>query len=162
MKKLLIALACILLISGCSYTQSDDSSQEVESTEEDITIQTKYYQVKIPAEWKDLCEYDVVDLETTLYALDFYEKESLEAMDTGFLFGIVLYEKESDYKDLPSYEKIGELTVDNQTYHVIVEEPTDVQFTDDASKNYHMLLNGEKTVLDSIQANEGYTYTKEK
>ena len=94
------------------------------------------------------------------YSVVFYEKESHKEIEGGFVFGISLYEEGVDYTFLPSYEELGILKTDNQTFNVLVEYPTDVQFTEDTSDHYHALTEDTEEVINSIQAKEGCTFTK--
>ena len=71
-----------------------------------------------------------------------------------------MYEEGVDYTYLPSYEELGILKTDNQTFNVLVEYPTDVQFTEDTSDHYHALTEDTEEVINSIQAKEGCTFTK--
>ena len=79
----------------------------------------------------------------------------------GFLFGISLYEEDEDISYLPSYETIGLLEAKGQTYQVIVEYPTDVQFSDDTAENYQKLSKDMDDVIASLEVKEGYTLSQD-
>lgn len=52
--------------------------------------------------------------------------------------------------------------MNNKNYTVLVEYPTDVQFTEETSDVYHELSKDTDEILQSFQAKEGYTFEKNK
>ena len=168
MKKILIMLfVCTFIMTGCKSQNNkpvEDNDQTQVNTDEEkkgIYIDTNYFTVTLPDDWEGLYDYEIISGEMdNEYSVVFYEKESHKEIEGGFVFGISLYEEGVDYTYLPSYEELGILKTDNQTFNVLVEYPTDVQFTEDTSDHYHALTEDTEEVINSIQAKEGCTFTK--
>ena len=165
MKKIFIIMVFVLtvILSGCSTNESDKDNKDNQDTQIQIqenVVDTKYYTVMVPEDWKDLYEWMMYSATNNQYTLGFYEKESHAEIEGGFLFGISLYLDDEDYSYLPSYDILGTLKVENQSFTVIVEYPTDVQFTEDTANAYHQLSDDIDKVLKSFQAKNGCTFEK--
>ena len=171
MKKILIALSCLFIICGCSTTNNETDKKE-ETTQEETTkkgavaeettqdiIDTEYFTVVVPDSWEGLYEYDIYQDENG-YSLVFYEKDSHASMDAGHLMSISLYLEDEDYSYLPCYEELGKLDTGEYIYNVLVEYPTDVQFDESDAAKYQQLSNTMESILETIEANEGCTYSE--
>lgn len=161
-KRTLIMMVLIALLCGCQAKEKSSTQEETPAIDKTTTIiNTEYFTVKVPKKWNGSYIYEVYpDSESYAYTINFYEIESRQEMDGGFLFGISLYDEDEDISYLPSYEEIGMLEAEKQTYQVIVEYPTDVQFTDDTAKNYNKLCQDVDNIIQSIKAKDGCTLTK--
>lgn len=179
MKKILISMLFVfaMILSGCSFNQPNEKEEQNNVKDEEKTdnqekdtkdvnnenlLETKYYTLTLPDKWKDLYDWEMRSTSNNQYALNFYEKQSHEEIEGGFLFGITLYLEGEDYSYLPSYDVMGTLKVNNKNYTVLVEYPTDVQFTEETSDAYHELSKDTDEILQSFQAKEGYTFEKNK
>ena len=74
---------------------------------------------------------------------------------------ISLYASEEDYSFLPSYEKIGTLSEFENTYHVIIEYPTDVQFSEETQDAYHELVKDLDDIILSFKGVNDFVFTKQ-
>lgn len=169
MKKVFIIMIFILTIvlSGCSHQEKDkennqDNQTQIQEndTEDENVFKTEYYSVIIPEDWQDLYDWMIFSSKNNQYTLNFYEKESHAQIEGGFLFGISLYLEDEDYLHLPSYDVLGQLTVENQIFSVVVEYPTDVQFNENSANVYQQLSDDIDDILASFQAIEGYSFEK--
>ena len=162
-KRILFMMVLIALLCGCQAKEESTTQEETPTTEKTTTtINTEYFTVEVPKKWKGAYAYEVYpDSESYAYTINFYEIESRQEMDGGFLFGISLYDEDEDISYLPSYEEIGMLKVEEQTYQVIVEYPTDVQFSDDTAKSYNQLCQDVDNIIQSIKAKDGCTLNKQ-
>lgn len=164
-----------IILNGCSSHQSNEKDEQNNVQDEDTgnnqekdtknvnndnLFDTKYYTLTLPDEWKDLDFWEIRSISNGLYATNFYEKQSHEEIEGGFLFGITLYLEDEDYSYLPNYDILGTLKVDQKKYTVLVEYPTDVQFTEETSDAYHELSKDMDDILQTFQARDGYTFEK--
>lgn len=161
-KRWLIMVLLVALLCGCSTKSDTQKDDTTETQEKNIIINTDYFTLTVPESWRGLFEYEVYpDSESYAYTVNLYEIDSHQEMMGGFLFGISLYEEDEDISYLPSYETIGLLEAKGQTYQVIVEYPTDVQFSDDTAENYQKLSKDMDDVIASLEVKEGYTLSQD-
>lgn len=175
MKKLFIFIICIFFtLSGCTAGESDEKKEqtniqneekkdtqsqiELEEEKDDNIFETKYYSLTLPDEWEGLYYYQIRSTSNGEYALNFYEKENYELREDGNLFGILLFLENEDYSYLPSYDVLGTLQSKKHTYTVVVEYPSDVQFSEDNADVYLQLSKDVDEILQTFQANQGYTF----
>lgn len=161
MKKIsLLFVSFLFVLCGCQNKLDDSNNNN--TTSPDHVIETPYFTVTLPSHWDDdLYNTQIVSADKgTAYTINFNEKESYEEFEGGYLFGISLYDEGEDYSYLPSYEVLGVLKTNHETFDVIVEYPTDVQFSEETSDEYRMLSKDIDDILLTIKAKDGYTYTK--
>lgn len=119
-------------------------------------IGTKYYTVTLPEEWKDVCVFEIIDLEDGTYNLTLYELTSHEEMGAGKLCTIMLMPTSDDtYKDFPDYELLTALDTPDGSFYVIALFPTDVQFNENTVETYNVMADQLIDVLWTIRPNEG-------
>ncbi|MGN1182501.1 MAG: hypothetical protein ACI4SR_05785 [Faecalibacillus sp.] len=165
MKKrwIIITIFVVLLCSCNSKSTSQGQKDTTTKQETGEKIDTNYFTIMIPEKWQDLYEYEIYpDSESHTYAIEFYEKTSRQEINGGYLFGISLYQENENLYDLPSFKLLGNLEVDQDIYQVVVEYPTDVQYTEKAEKNYRNLAQDIDDILDTIQAKDNYSFIKNK
>lgn len=173
MKRIMITIIFVfsMMLTGCSYQQikpettKKEGKREVQQKQSDknegIYAETRYYTLTLPSKWKDLYDLEVTSVQShpkDLYTLCLYEKENHKEIDAGFLFSVELYRENEDYSYLPSYKDLGNLTVNDKVYHVIVTYPTDVQCTEDTYDLYHQLSNDIDKIIPTFQAKDGYIF----
>lgn len=142
MKKLFSILLLIFTLCGCQ------SHSE--------TIKTKYFQVDIPASWKDLYMYEIYEVDDKVYSLILYDKDSYINSYGGHIATISVYYETDEYDYLPSYEYMGTITNGQERYVIISEFPTDVQFDSTTQQSYKKLCETHQSVLDSIKYINGF------
>lgn len=173
MKKVLICLMLCIGLIGCTSTNKEETQDKQDTTtsqagqeetaqSQDIVIKTDCFQIKLPQSWKDLYEKEIIKDQDGSYSLCLYEKTSKKSLDAGHLMSISLYVNEEDYSFLPSYEVLGQLTSDQDSFDVIVEYPTDVQFDEKDAEKYRNLSKDLDDIIKTIEAVNGYTYKKAK
>ena len=115
-------------------------------------IETKYYTLPLPDEWKETCHYSVVDeINVTLR-----EKDSYEAFDGGKLCTLMLMPTDDNtYKDFPDYELLCALDTPEGSFYVVALFPTDVQFNEETAEVYNVMAEGLMQVLWGIQPKDG-------
>ena len=162
MRKLSVLIFCMsmLMLVGCSYQEKDNhKSQEVlNQVKEDIIVDTQYYSITLPSHWEEAYGYEIKTLTSKTYELDFYEKESFNENETGFLFSIQLYLKDKDYSYLSNHKHIGNLKVGNITYKVVVTFPKKVQYKEENANLYRRLSHDIDSIMKTIKAKEGYRF----
>jgi len=174
-KGLLYIGLMFVLISfvGCTNQTASDNVEQIIPDHNEVTenslveqnkveiIDTEYYTIAIPLEWKDEYVYDVISGEHYNYSLNFYEKKSHEEMNAGYLFGIQLMNENEDYKNYPSYEVLGSLEVYRiGSYNVVVTYPTDVQFMEATAKKYNSMTKQIPEILETIKFKEECTFSE--
>lgn len=128
---------------------NDDYSNPIEVNNE--LIDTEYYTLTIPSNWKDKFCYEIIEKENYNYTLSLYHKESKEDNFGGHLFSIHLLTEFEEYRNYPSYDILGSLEVYRiGSYNVVVTYPTDVQHSDSAIKEYQDMENDIKKILSTI------------
>lgn len=121
----------------------DVSKLEVPVLEDPTLVQTEYYNVTLPESWLEDCIYDTVSGEEGNYFLYFYEKQSYEQFDGGFLFSLNLLPITEDYTYFPAYDAVGVIeTPEGKQFNLLALYPTDVQFEPDTQEKY-MELDGQ-------------------
>lgn len=150
MKKVLLVLACLLMLVGCHNEKVSNST----------IISTDYFTVEVPDTWEGKYEYQIFNEEVYGYSLIFYEKESYHSMNAGHLMSISLYLNTEDYTYLPSYDLLGTLETGDSIYNVLVEYPTDVQFEMEHMDEYQYLSKDMDDIIKTITVKKGYTYKK--
>ena len=166
-KKILFLLTIIMLFCvGCSKAEEDvdvseeKASEEEQASEEDVSkkeeeltdifIEGKYFNITLPANWKD--KYIMKEYEDEYgYSMEFCEKTSNDIGYVGWLFSIEIWEGEIQQ---PNYEEIGKINIDGEEYPMIIAYPTDVQFTEETSEAYHDLGKDIETIIDTIDTRE--------
>lgn len=100
-------------------------------------------------------------------SVSFYDASSAAAGAGGHLFTIACYQDKADYVDLPSRQFVGTLSGDgigdgSGKLYVVAVFPTDVQASQETSDQYQIMEEDAQTVISSLVANSGYTFTKGK
>ena len=115
-------------------------------------IETKYYTLSLPDEWKEICHYSVVDGNTVTLR----EKASYESFGGGKLCTIMMMPTDDDtYQDFPDYELLCALDTPDGSFYVIALFPTDVQFDEDTADIYNTMMDELMSVLWGIEPMEG-------
>ncbi len=147
-------------------TETQSVSEEV-YTEVDLkdskTVKTGYYEITVPEDHLDSYVVRAVEDEDSsrIHALEFYEAEDYEEFGGGYLYSVCLYDRTADYSFLPNYKELGTLMTENGTlYNLVIEYPSDVQFTQDTDELYHSMLDEEKKILKSLKPDRGNTFTE--
>ena len=91
MKKILIMLfVCTFIMTGCKSQNNkpvEDNDQTQVNTDEEkkgIYIDTNYFTVTLPDDWKGLYDYEIISGEMdNEYSVVFYEKESHKEIEGG-------------------------------------------------------------------------------
>lgn len=169
---LLIASLCSVFV-GCSAEKTepdvkDDKNDSgtviIEDKNEEEIIDTEFYTVTVPEEWKDICEYETVKdggSDSLLYSLNFYEKESREKGFGGFVFSVALMDI-NEAIEYPSFDYLGKLHVNSadKDLHVAVLYPSDVQFDESTAKNYNTMNDSVSALLSTIEYKTSCRFTK--
>lgn len=150
MKKVLLVLACLLMLVGCHNEEVSNST----------IISTDYFTVEVPESWEGLYEYQIFNEEVYGYSLVLFEKESYHSMNAGHLMSISLYLDSEDYTYLPSYDYLGTLETGDKVYNVLVEYPTDVQFEQEYADEYQYLSKDMDDIIKTIMPRNGSIYKK--
>lgn len=128
----------------------------------DMLIDTEYYTLSVPNSWNDDCFYEVVDGERYNYTLSFYDKESYDAINGGWLFSINLFTEFEDYSNYPKYDVLGSLEVYRiGSYDIVVTYPTDVQYSEETAEKYHEMSAAIADILKTISFMEECTFSNE-
>ena len=88
-----------------------------------------------------------------------YDKESMEAGQSGFVVSIGTYLHAADFIMLPSYEYLGRLFAEGVEFYVAAYYPTEVQTDAEHEAVYQEIAEQTKTILASLTAKEGTTFT---
>ena len=127
------------------------STSESETPKAPI-IETKYYTLTLPDEWKEGCFYSVVDGITVTLR----EKSGYEAFGGGKLCTLMLMSTDDDtYKDFPDYELLCALNTPDGSFYVIALFPTDVQFNGETAESYNAMAAELRNVLYRLEALDG-------
>lgn len=166
MKKLLtmiITLTIVFVLAGCGLDKnSNNSSVSDVKSNYYILIDTEYYTLSVPNSWKASYSYEVSSGEKGTYVLSFYENESHESIEGGWLFSIILLTENEDYTYYPSYDVLGSVEVkDTGSYNLIATYPTDVQFTSESAKTYNEMFDSVAEILKTISFKNICTFSKE-
>ncbi|MBQ1317646.1 MAG: leucine-rich repeat protein [Lachnospiraceae bacterium] len=120
------------------------------------------YLMQLPDAWGRLVE-DTTDANTVTLT----HKASEEAGVGGVLVTVSAYENEADYKNLPSYKRLGRLEGEDKysgekiTYYLVAVYPTDVQFTAATESEYKTIFNDLDTAFGYIVGKEGFIFYAE-
>ncbi len=124
-----------------------------------IQIATPYYSVTVPSSWKNefvvTCESGGDSFD---YALYFRDKISYEADLGGKMFMLYMfpqnYRLESNYY-AGHFSSVANLTIDGESYYMIVAGPSDVQFTDERYEQYEAMRSQRDDILRTIKGTNG-------
>lgn len=145
--------------------QPETPKQEIKDIEQEattITVDTDYYTVEIPKAWETDGLWKVFEGESYDYTLSFYEKQSHDELNAGFLFSIDLFTEFEDYTYYPSYEVLGSVEVYRiGGYNIIATYPTDVQFSEKTVKKYNKMASEIPQVLKSLKVKEECSFSAE-
>ncbi len=98
------------------------STAEAPAEEGFVVITNQYFGVTVPV---SLC--DLMDIVSTNNGIKFYQKSARETCG-GFIGEIMVFENLKEYKDIPHYERGGEIRYpDGSKLDVVLEYPSDVQ-----------------------------------
>lgn len=124
----------------------------IKNTTDEKTVRTKYFDITFPDSW--INNY-VVQVSPDGYysksSISFYEKSGFLKDNSGVLFEIVITDDKEYFQG--ETKLIGEL-VDNDSYYMFVNFPTDVQYTSKNEKIYSELSKTKKQVLESIKSDK--------
>ena len=142
MKRILCLFVVLLCLCGCKENA-------------DI-IKTKYFEVSVPSSWSELYIYEIYEVDDKTYSLIFYDKDSYANSYGGHIVTISVYYENDEYDYLPNYEYLDKISNGQDTYVVILELPTDVQFDTTTQDTYKKLASTYESVIDSIKYINGY------
>ena len=148
MKKILTVLLFVFLC-GCQSHNSGD------------LIKTKYFNVEVPSSWNDMYVSEVYEVDNNVYSLIFYDKASHMTDYWGHVFTISVYYETDEYDYLPSYDYLSKITDGKDTYVIIAEYPTDVQFDASTQESYHHLASTYEPIIESIEFVNNFYELKE-
>ncbi len=124
-------------------------------------VNTPFFTIYLPKDHAD--DYAIESFEDAgdlVYSLSLSERVEYNRTNAGFLYSINIYTATTDFTYLPSYTELGTLTKSDGTlYNVIREYPSDVQFSQDTREMYTTLAKEEESVLQTLTAKKGYTFT---
>lgn len=143
--------------SGAGTAEKDDSASATDT-------ESAYFTLTTPDDWEDHLETEFSEgkeKDSPAYEAAYYEKTAYDNKEGGLLFRIVLCTDRQQYLSLPSYAYLGDLTAEDGTiYAVVAEFPSDVQFSIEAREQYERMSAEVPTVLQSLEAVDGYTFHK--
>lgn len=173
MKKIFLAFICIFISFIFTSCQTVAENNEISSEQsiktqtlenqssEQYTVDTDFFTLTLPNNWKNDCFYEIVYEENHSYRLSFYEKESHEEDDCGWIFSISLFNLTEDYTVFPSYDILGTLdTYQYGSYNMIVLYPSDVQFSEKTAKKYNEMANCVSKILNTFNFKSNCSFTK--
>ncbi len=154
--RVLSGLLCILLLTGCGRKGTITVTPSYTTGKGDVV--QGGFSVSVPEEWRELAVWENDETDTT-YGLSFYEPKSREAGFGGWLFSLIAFPEGLEYDQYPDYKLVGLLTTDDGfTEHLVAIYPTDVEFTEEAAQTYRSLCDQIPDILNSVTANEGYSF----
>ena len=116
-----------------------------------IVVDTDHYSIELPENWAQYCLYDYEDESEAEARLTFYEKQSYYDGYGGMLFSLILLPQYKDF-DFPEATILAMLNIHEYgDYRVIVQYPSDVQFSESGMNRYIMLSEDIGGVLDTFQ-----------
>ena len=155
MKKILLCLCAVLIICsvGCQQQSADKAPAQTE-----LTITTPYFSLTLLPEWEgNYAVRSVSDGENHRYRL---VDPTSEAEYGGHYFTVALIADPVKAAEICSFNGtyFGVLQAD-QTYMVVIENPTDVPVPEHRVKIYAQLQETKQQVLESFTPASGYTFT---
>jgi len=141
--------------------QSEDSNSP-QADEGTAVFDTELYSLNIPKSWNETVEISTQTGDYNDYYVEFTHKASKEAGMGGFLFGIGMFmDGDDSYTYDPSYQVIGKMVYrPAEAYTFVVTFPTDVQFSDATSAQYHQIMEQVEEVIESFTADPQYSFEK--
>jgi hypothetical protein len=156
--------------AGSSNVSDKTSSGITSATDEELhagsaAVSGQYLTVTVP--WADNMYSITKGSGYGVDSVSFYDASSAAAGAGGHLFTIACYQDKADYADLPSRQFVGTLSGDgigdgSGKLYVVAVFPTDVQASQETSDQYQIMEEDAQTVISSLVANSGYTFTKGK
>lgn len=131
-----------------------------------MAAQSSEYEIKegvlkltLPESWRDSYYYNVFNSKSsTSIMVAFYESKDYNANGTGWLCSVLQLEGNdpASYKDLESYTYLGEVISPNGlNYAIVVEYPTDVQYTQQTMELYSIMWQDINTLVASMMFIDG-------
>ena len=119
--------------SDCFVQTAEPIALSANSLMSDGTnIVTSHFVIHLPQDWEGKYVYDMTEDAPGGIRVKIYERTNHEAGKAlgidGLLATIMLFESESDYKDIPSCEYMGCCYVDETKYDIVLMTPTDARF----------------------------------
>lgn len=113
----------------------------------------------LPESWRDSYYYNVFNSKSsTSIMIAFYESKDYNANGTGWLCSVLQLEGNdpASYNDLASYTYLGEVISPNGlNYAIVVEYPTDVQYTAQTMELYSIMWQDINTLIASMMFIDG-------
>lgn len=164
-----IFVVAIALIVGLFFvmtnikTVTDKSSfslngeQNSEMTENDdglVTMQTKYFSVKVPKEWEEICVCDIDEK-----SISFSHRKSYNDYG-GYLFSIEV--QDPSFFCYAGDPKIlgGLKTSSGEKFNVWLLGPSDVPCSEENYEEYSKCMAEKERIVSSLSINEGYIFTQ--
>lgn len=153
---LLFMMIMIMVLTGCNSSEKineenleTQENQTEEVISDNILIRGKYFNVTIPEEWNDKYHYEEIEDEYGYY-MGFYEKDSYYTEYGGWLFSICISGEEEFLA--PSYNYIGNISIDNKEKLLLAIWPTDVQFKEENAEKYMEMYEDAEDIINSVES----------
>ena len=162
MKKLFYVLTAIfvaLALVSCKGGKVDDNVIISEEGINSKLVSNELFGFNLPVSYEKLCT-----TETTDHSITIYDKESVDKGNPGMLFGIYLYETPSEWSTGP-FEKVGEITIGDKLYDVVLLYATESQFgfdTMEMPENYKKLYDARFEIVRNIVGKNGEKFEYQK
>lgn len=132
---------------------NENNSEETEKDDGLITMQTKYFSVKVPKEWEEVCICEVDE-----DSISFSYRESYDD-GGGYLFSIEVCDL-SFFHNAGDVEILGGLkTPDGKRFNVWILGPSDVPCLEEDYEGYSKCLGEKNKIISSLSFNKGYIFT---
>ncbi len=151
-----------------------DSAEEEPASEEEYAegtqdlsvhgteVSTQFYTLYLPEEWEGNVTYRYFQFpQDAIYRLDIYENSSAAATEGvgGRAASLLLTRSYGEETGLKSTEYLGLLKEDDGSfYYVLLDYPTQDQFTDATADAYDKIRSGMGQIKEWIEGKEGYTF----
>ena len=145
-----LILASMMIMSSCSSgskESADLTTSESQITDKkEVALSNEIFSIEVPSKFDGL-----YDTEIDEHTINIIDKESKDAGNPGWVFGIQTFENPSDYAGGP-VEKVGELKLNNgKSYDVVLSYPTESQFGFNADGTNKEMPEKYKSLRDARQ-----------
>lgn len=162
----LLVVVTMLMFSCTSNQQVAETTKTEETTtvaetttakETNPVLSNEIFKIDVPSKFDGLYNTKVND-----HSIDFYDKESMDAGNPGWVFGVQAFEGSDSWAGGP-VEKFGELKLNNgKVYDIVISYPTESQygFSDDGTikempNKYKTLYDGRFEIAEAVSGNGG-------
>lgn len=144
MRKSFRIISLIMIMASICFACLKAPSKEPE-------LSNRVFKIDMPERFANLYDTKVKDS-----SIDFYDNESISGGNPGWVFGIYSYEEPSEWAGGP-IEKVGELTLDNKVYDIVIVYPTESQFGFDREmpEKYKSLYDARYEIASNVTSIDG-------